>query len=71
LPIGFLPEVPARPRLRRDPNEVRKATLKSVLRGCRLGLQFNQHLTPSDEVIFRHTCKMGLNLERGGDIPLP
>jgi bifunctional non-homologous end joining protein LigD len=30
--------------LRREPIEVRKATLASVLRLCRAGIQFNQHL---------------------------
>jgi bifunctional non-homologous end joining protein LigD len=30
--------------MRREPIEVRKATLASVLRSCRPGLQFNQHL---------------------------
>jgi ATP-dependent DNA ligase len=38
--------------------EVRKATLASVLRSCRAGLQFNQHLEqPGD---FRHASKMRL-----------
>jgi bifunctional non-homologous end joining protein LigD len=46
--------------LRREPLEVRKATLASVLRGCRSGLQFNQHLAYPGDVVFAHACKMGL-----------
>ena len=46
--------------LRREPIEVRKATLASVLRGCRSGLQFNQHLAHPGDIVFRHACKMGL-----------
>jgi bifunctional non-homologous end joining protein LigD len=45
--------------LRREPIEVRKATLASVLR-CRAGLQFNQHLEHPGDIVFRHACKMGL-----------
>jgi bifunctional non-homologous end joining protein LigD len=47
--------------LRREPFEVRKATLASVLRKARPGVQFNEHLEHEDgEVVFRHACKMGL-----------
>jgi bifunctional non-homologous end joining protein LigD len=46
--------------LRREPIEVRKATLASVLRLCRAGLQFNQHLEHPGDIVFRHACKMGL-----------
>ena len=46
--------------LRREPIEVRKATLASVLRGCRSGMQFNQHLAYPGDVVFQHACKMGL-----------
>ncbi len=46
--------------LRREPLEVRKATLASLLRGCRAGLQFNQHLAHPGDVVFAHACKMGL-----------
>jgi bifunctional non-homologous end joining protein LigD len=45
--------------LRREPIEIRKATLASVLRSCRSGLQFNLHLTNPGDVVFRHACKMG------------
>jgi bifunctional non-homologous end joining protein LigD len=46
--------------LRREPIEVRKATLGSVLRGCRAGLQLNQHLEHPGDIVSRHACKMGL-----------
>jgi bifunctional non-homologous end joining protein LigD len=46
--------------MRREPIEVRKATLASVLRSCRAGLQFNQHLVHPGDIVFRHACKMGL-----------
>src|SRR5262249_58729949 len=47
--------------LRREPLEVRKATLASVLRKAGPGVQLNEHLEHEDgEVVFRHACKMGL-----------
>jgi bifunctional non-homologous end joining protein LigD len=46
--------------LRREPLEVRKATLDSLLRPRHAGLQFNQHLTHPGDVVFRHACSMGL-----------
>jgi ATP-dependent DNA ligase len=47
--------------LRREPIEVRKATLASLLRGCAPGVRFNEHLEHQDgEVVFRHACKLGL-----------
>jgi bifunctional non-homologous end joining protein LigD len=46
--------------MRREPIEVRKATLASVLRSCRAGLQLNQHLEHPGDIVFRHACKMGL-----------
>ena len=47
--------------LRREPLEVRKATLASVLRKVRPGVQLNEHLEHEDgEGVFRHACKMGL-----------
>jgi bifunctional non-homologous end joining protein LigD len=47
--------------LRREPLEVRKATLASVLRKAPEGLQLNEHLEHEDgELVFRHACKMGL-----------
>jgi ATP-dependent DNA ligase len=47
--------------LRREPLEVRKSTLASVLRKAGPGVQLNEHLEHEDgEVVFRHACKMGL-----------
>jgi bifunctional non-homologous end joining protein LigD len=47
--------------LRREPLEVRKATLASMLRRGGPGVQLNEHLEHEDgEMVFRHACKMGL-----------
>jgi hypothetical protein len=47
--------------LRREPLEVRKATLTSVLAKAALGLRLCEHLDHADgEVVFRHACRMGL-----------
>ena len=46
--------------LRREPLEVRKSTLASLLRARLPGLQFNQHLEHPGDVVFRHACTMGL-----------
>jgi bifunctional non-homologous end joining protein LigD len=47
--------------LRREPLEVRKATLASVLAKASPGLRLNEHLEHDDgEMVFRHACKMGL-----------
>jgi len=47
--------------LRREPIEVRKATLASILRNSRLGMRLNEHLEhPEGAVVFQHACKMGL-----------
>jgi bifunctional non-homologous end joining protein LigD len=40
--------------------ETRKGTLASLLRGCLPGLQLNEHLTHPGDVVFRHSCKLGL-----------
>jgi bifunctional non-homologous end joining protein LigD len=60
--------------LRREPIETRKATLLSVLHGCRPGIQFNQHLAHPGDVVFRHACKMRLEGHRlqalGLDLPI-
>ena len=44
----------------REPLEVRKTTLASLLRGALPGVQFNAHLTHPGDVVFQHACKMGL-----------
>jgi bifunctional non-homologous end joining protein LigD len=46
--------------LRRDPLEVRKATLRSMLSKASLGLRFNEHLEGDGPTVFAHACKMGL-----------
>jgi hypothetical protein len=46
--------------LRREPLEVRKQTLASLLRGSLPGMQFNAHLTHPGDIVFENACKMGL-----------
>jgi bifunctional non-homologous end joining protein LigD len=46
--------------LRRDPLEVRKATLRSALAKAGLGLRFNEHMEGDGPTVFAHACKMGL-----------
>jgi bifunctional non-homologous end joining protein LigD len=47
--------------LRREPIEVRKATLVSILREARHGVRLNEHLEhPDGLAVFQHACRMGL-----------
>lgn len=46
--------------LRRDPLEVRKATLASVLARARHGLRLNEHIEADGPTVFAHACRMGL-----------
>ena len=46
--------------LRRDPLEVRKATLASILAKASPGIRFNEHIEGDGPTIFAHACKMGL-----------
>src|SRR5262245_48839510 len=46
--------------LRREPLEVRKATLRSLLVKVGPGLRWNEHIEGDGETIFRHACKLGL-----------
>ena len=47
--------------LRREPLQVRKATLASVLVKAGPGIHFNEHLECDDgETVFRHACQLGL-----------
>ena len=47
--------------LRRDPLQVRKATLASVIARAGSGLRFNEHLDEEDgPLVFQHACKLGL-----------
>src|SRR4051794_18474427 len=46
--------------LRREPIEVRKATLASILRKSRHGVRLNEHLEHDCGLtVFQHACKMG------------
>src|ERR1700716_2786797 len=47
--------------LRREPIEVRNATLVSILRKARHGVRLNEHLQHDCGLtVFQHACKMGL-----------
>jgi hypothetical protein len=47
--------------LRREPIEVRKAMLASILRQSRRGVRLNEHLEHDCGLtVFQHACKMGL-----------
>ncbi len=47
--------------LRREPWEVRRETLMSVLRKAANGIRLSEHLASADgETIFQHACAMGL-----------
>ena len=46
--------------MRRDPLEVRKATLRSMLAKAGLGLRFNEHLEGDGPTVFAHACKLRL-----------
>ena len=47
--------------LRREPLEVRKATLASILRKARHGVRLNEHLEHDCGLtVFHHACKLGL-----------
>jgi bifunctional non-homologous end joining protein LigD len=45
--------------MKREPFEVRKATLASVLRQGRPGLRINEHIDYPADLVSRHACKMG------------
>jgi bifunctional non-homologous end joining protein LigD len=56
--------------LRRDPLEVRKATLASILAKARPGIRFNEHIEGDGPTVFAHACKMGSKAScRSGRIP--
>jgi bifunctional non-homologous end joining protein LigD len=44
--------------LRRDPLEVRKATLRSML--AKVGLRFNKHIEGDGPTVFAPACRLGL-----------
>jgi bifunctional non-homologous end joining protein LigD len=46
--------------LRRDPLEVRKATLASTLAKASDGIRLNDHIEDDGPTVFKHACKLGL-----------
>jgi bifunctional non-homologous end joining protein LigD len=46
--------------LRRDPLEVRKATLASTLAKAGAGIRFNEHMEGDGPIVFAHAYKLGL-----------
>ena len=46
--------------LRRDPFEVRKATLASIVAKASPGIRFNEHIEGEGPTVFAHACKMSL-----------
>jgi ATP-dependent DNA ligase len=46
--------------MRRDPLEVRKATLASIVAKARPGIRFNEHIEGDGPTVFAHACKLGL-----------
>jgi bifunctional non-homologous end joining protein LigD len=46
--------------LRRDPLEVRKAALASIVAKTRPGIWFNEHIEGDGPTVFAHACKLGL-----------
>jgi bifunctional non-homologous end joining protein LigD len=47
-------------RIRRDPLEVRKATLASIVGKASPGIRFNEHMEGDGPTVFAHACKLGL-----------
>jgi bifunctional non-homologous end joining protein LigD len=46
--------------LRREPLEVRKTTLATVLTGASHGIWFNDHVEGDGSTVFHHACNLGL-----------
>ena len=46
--------------LRRDPLEVRKAALASIVAKASPGIRFNEHIEGDGPIVFAHACKLGL-----------
>jgi bifunctional non-homologous end joining protein LigD len=44
----------------RDPIDVRKATLCSVVAKAGAGIRYNEHIEGDGPTVFAHACKMGL-----------
>jgi len=58
--------------LRREPLQVRKATLASVLAKAAVGLRFNEHIEADGPTVFAHACRMGLEgiVSKRRDLPV-
>jgi ATP-dependent DNA ligase len=46
--------------IRRDPLQVRKATLASIVAKASPGIRFNEHIEGEGPTVFAHACKMSL-----------
>jgi len=46
--------------LRRDPLEVRKAALASIVAKAAPGIRFNEHIEGAGPTVFAHACRLGL-----------
>jgi bifunctional non-homologous end joining protein LigD len=46
--------------VRRDPLQVRKATLASIVAKASPGIRFNEHIEGDGPTVFAHACKLGL-----------
>ena len=46
--------------MRRDPLEVHKATLASIVAKARPGIRFNEHIEGDGPTVFAHACMFGL-----------
>ena len=59
--------------LRRDPLQVRKATLASIVAKARPGIRFNEHIEGDGPTVFAHACKLGLEgiVSKRKDFRLP
>jgi bifunctional non-homologous end joining protein LigD len=56
--------------LRRDPLEVRKATLASIVAKASPGIRFNEHIEGDGPTVFAHACKWVLKAScRSARIP--
>src|SRR5262245_54601944 len=45
--------------LRREPLEMRRATLDVLIGRRLLGIRFNEHIEEDGSIVFRHACKLG------------
>jgi bifunctional non-homologous end joining protein LigD len=48
--------------LRRDPLEVRKAALASIVAKAAPGIRFNEHMEGDGSTVFAHACKQGVGV---------